>query len=255
MSNELQVFKEQEVLGKNFRIYGDSENPLFLAKDVADWIEHSKTSMMVKTIDEDEKLMETILTSGQKREMLFLTENGVYEVLFQSRKPIAKEFKKKVKEILKDIRKHGMYMNDNLLEQTLDNPDFMIEVLTKYKEEKLQRQLLEQQVEEQKPLVTFAEKCIKSKDSILVRELAKIISDEGYTIGEKGLYKKLREWGLILKAGTEPSQKAMNQELFEVTQGSKDTAYGIKLFKTTKVTPKGQVYIIEKLMKEKENSV
>jgi anti-repressor protein len=71
---------------------------------VAEWIEHSKTSMMLSGIDEDEKLLETIFTSGQNREMWFLTEDGLYEVLMQSRKPIAKTFKKEVKAILKTIR-------------------------------------------------------------------------------------------------------------------------------------------------------
>ncbi|HEL1675812.1 TPA: ORF6C domain-containing protein [Streptococcus suis] len=106
---ELQIINQQEVLGKNFTIYGTADEPLFLAKDVAEWIEHSRASEMLKTIDEDEKLMQTILASGQKREMWFVTEDGLYEVLMQSRKPIAKQFKKKVKAILKSIRRTGGY--------------------------------------------------------------------------------------------------------------------------------------------------
>ena len=124
---ELQIINQQEVLGKNFTIYGTLEEPLFLAKDVADWIEHSKSSVMIDTVDDDEKLRETIFTSGQNREMWFLTENGLYEVLMQSRKPIAKQFKKQVKQILKSIRKHGMYAIDNLL----DNPDMAIAAFQK----------------------------------------------------------------------------------------------------------------------------
>ena len=98
---ELTIINEQEVLGKHFTVYGTADEPLFLAKDVAEWIEHSKPSIMIDTVDEDEKLRETIFTSGQNREVWFLTENGLYEVLMQSRKPLAKEFKKKVKEIKK----------------------------------------------------------------------------------------------------------------------------------------------------------
>lgn len=63
---------------------------MLLTKDVAEWIEHSKASVMLATIDEDEKLRETIFTSGQNREMRFLTEDGLYEVLMQSRKPVVK---------------------------------------------------------------------------------------------------------------------------------------------------------------------
>ena len=68
-----------------------------MAKDVAEWIEHSHITKMISSIDDDEKLNETIVHAGQKREVLFLTEDGLYEILMQSRKPIAKEFKKEVK--------------------------------------------------------------------------------------------------------------------------------------------------------------
>ena len=114
--NELQIIEEREVLGREFRIYGDFENPLFLAKDVAEWIDYAKTSQgyydvsnMLKTIDNEEKLLRKIFVSGQNRDMWFLTEDGLYEVLMLSTKPIAKEFKKQVKEILKTIRKTGRY--------------------------------------------------------------------------------------------------------------------------------------------------
>lgn len=106
---QLKIINQQEVLGKTFIVYGTPEEPLFLAKDVAGWIEHSRASEMLKSIDEEEKLMQTILASGQRRDMWFLTEDGLYEVLMQSRKPIAKHFKRKVKEILKTIRLTGEY--------------------------------------------------------------------------------------------------------------------------------------------------
>lgn len=108
--NELKIIDQREVLGKQFRIYGTPENPLFLAKDVASWIEHSKPSAMIESVDDDEKLMETLFTSGQNRQVWLLTEDGMYEVLFQSRKPIAKAFKKEVKKILKTIRQTGGYI-------------------------------------------------------------------------------------------------------------------------------------------------
>lgn len=83
--------------------------PLFLAKDVANWIDHSAVHMMIKTIDEDEKVRNIVSTLFGNQEMWFLTEDGLYEVLMQSRKPIAKSFKKEVKKILKEIRKTGKY--------------------------------------------------------------------------------------------------------------------------------------------------
>ena len=127
MKNELKVIDERIVLEKEFRIYGTVDKPLFLAKDVANWIEHNKPNELISNVDEDEKLKAIISHSGQNREMWFLTEDGLYEVLMQSRKPIAKQFKKKVKEILKSIRKHGMYATDELL----DNPDLLIQIATK----------------------------------------------------------------------------------------------------------------------------
>ena len=107
----------QNVDGFNAKIYGTVENPLFLAKDIAELIEHSRASEMLKTVDDDEKLMQTILASGQKRNMWFLTEDGLYEVLMSSKKPQAKVFKKKVKEILKTIRKVGFYMTEEKASQ------------------------------------------------------------------------------------------------------------------------------------------
>ena len=107
----------QNVDGFNAKIYGTVENPLFLAKDIAELIEHSRASEMLKTVDDDEKLMQTILASGQKRNMWFLTEDGLYEVLMSSKKPQAKVFKKKVKEILKTIRKDGFYMTEAKVSQ------------------------------------------------------------------------------------------------------------------------------------------
>ena len=141
--NELKVLNEQEVLGKQFRVYGTAEEPLFLAKDVAEWIEYSvsNVSKMLAVVDDEEKTIRTIVTSGSnyQTEAWFLTEDGLYEVLMQSRKPIAKQFKKEVKEILKTIRKHGIYATDNVIDNILNNPDFGIELLTKLREERAAR--------------------------------------------------------------------------------------------------------------------
>lgn len=109
---ELQVIDKREILGREITTYGDLENPLFLAKDVANWIEHTNITHMINMVDADEKLTYTICNSGQNREMWFLTEDGLYEVLMQSRKPIAKQFKKKVKKLLKDLRLNDFDWNN-----------------------------------------------------------------------------------------------------------------------------------------------
>lgn len=119
---------EQELLGHTFTVYGTWENPLFLSKQVAEWIDYSyesrkkgirKISQMMKMVDEDEKLKavynvtpttnNVATTTRKTQETWFLNESGVYEILMQSRKPIAKSFKKQVKAILKEIRKTGSY--------------------------------------------------------------------------------------------------------------------------------------------------
>lgn len=115
--NEIKVINKSMLLEKEIDVYGSVDEPLFLAKDVAEWIEHTQPSKMVETVDEDEKLMGTIFLSGQNREVWMLTEDGLYEVLMQSRKPIAKQFKKGVKEILKTIRKTGSYSVSKPLSQ------------------------------------------------------------------------------------------------------------------------------------------
>ena len=109
--NDLKLIDERIIFEKRFRIYGDFENPLFLAKDVAKWIDYDKDKVgqMLNTVDDEEKITLPIYYSGQVRNMWFLTEDGLYEVLMQSRKPAAKQWKKKVKEILKKIRKTGTY--------------------------------------------------------------------------------------------------------------------------------------------------
>ncbi|WP_251131569.1 ORF6C domain-containing protein [Exiguobacterium sp. s21] len=118
-TKELRVIHTEEVLGREIDIYGSEEQPLFLAKDVAEWIEHTAVHMMIKTVDEDEKVRSNVSTPGGSQEVWFLTEDGLYEVFFQSRKPIAKQMKKVVKHILREIRETGRFQlpqkaNDSL---------------------------------------------------------------------------------------------------------------------------------------------
>lgn len=85
--NEVKLISKSNLLGREINVYGSVENPLFLAGEVAEWIEHSNVTEMLRFIDDDEKLTSTIFRSGQRRECNFLTEDGLYEVLLQSRKP------------------------------------------------------------------------------------------------------------------------------------------------------------------------
>lgn len=110
MKNEIQVLKQTELLGRRLTVYGTAQEPLFLAKDIAEWIEHSNPAAMLNTVDEDEKGIRIVYTLGGDQKVNVLTEDGLYEVLMQSRKPIAKQFKRGVKQILKEIRTTGGYI-------------------------------------------------------------------------------------------------------------------------------------------------
>ena len=256
--NELKIIDERELLGKQLRIYGDFENPLFLAKDVAEWIEHSNVTKMLNGIDKTEKIViktpsNNLLVGLQSNtEYTFLTEEGLYEVLMQSRKPVAKEFKKKVKEILKDVRKYGMYATDELL----DNPDLIIKMATRLKEEKAKNKELEDKMKEDKPKVLFADAVATSQSSILVGDLAKILKQNGIETGQKRLFSKLRDEGYLIKQNgmsyNMPTQKSMELELFEIKETAVTHSDGhISINKTVKVTGKGQQYFINLFLNEK----
>lgn len=218
MEKRLSVIMEKIVLEKNFKIYGTYENPLFLVKDVSTWRDYSNgnVSKLVNLVDEEEKVRNIITTLGGDQETWFLTEDGLYEVLMQSRKPIAKVFKKEVKAILKDIRKNGMYVNSKLLDDMLENTEFSITMLQKLKVEKENQKTLTKAIEEQKPKVVFADAVTISSSTILVGELAKLIKQNGVDIGQNRLFQWLRENGyLIKKKGLDynmPTQKSMELE-------------------------------------------
>ena len=246
--SNLEVLEHREVLGQDFKIYGNIENPLFLAKDVARWIEHSDVSTMLRVIDESEKVTNIVCTPGGKQSALFLTEDGLYEVLMQSRKPIAKQFKRKVKEILKEIRKHGIYATDKVLDEILASPEFGIKLLTELKEEREKRNALETKVAEDKPLVVFANAVETSKTTILIGDLAKLLKQNGYDIGQNRLFDWLRKNDYLIKGGSRknmPTQKSMDMGLFEVKESAITNPDGsIRVTRTTKVTGKGQIYFI-----------
>lgn len=247
VNNQVQVFNNEHF--GEIRIFVENDGLSFVAKDVCQAL--SLDPSQIRRLDEDEKGLRSIQTPGGLQDMVVVTESGLYSLVLGSRKPEAKTFKRWIThEVIPSIRKHGAYMTQEVIEKTLTNPDFIIQLATQLKDEREKRKLAEKKIEEQKPLVTFAETCIKSKDNILVRELAKIAHEQGMDIGEKKLYKKLREWGMVLKHSTEPSQRHVNSGYFVVEEGNVNTAYGVKLTKTTKVTPKGQIYIIEKLKQE-----
>lgn len=249
----LQIIEQRKVLGKEFKIYGDFENPLFLAKDIAEWIEYgiSNVSKMVKSIDENEK----IITRTNSTSATFLTEDGLYEVLMQSRKPIAKAFKKEVKIILKEIRKNGGYIatsKNETDEEIMAKALLVAQRTIERKNEKIKE--LEIKVDKDKPKVLFANAVETSKSTILIGEMAKILKQNGIDIGQKRMFDWLRDNGYLIKRkGTDynmPTQKSMEMKLFEIKETAITHSDGhITVSKTPKITGKGQIYFINKLKK------
>lgn len=145
-------------MGKELIVYGDVENPLFLAKDVAEWIDYSKSGngsynipQMLACLDNEDKVI--ITTNNLSRKAWFLTEQGLYEVLMLSRKPIAKEFKRGVKEILKSIRKTGMYMNESVMMQYMSSPSGLKQILNNWEQDRLKLEASEKKVETQEKII------------------------------------------------------------------------------------------------------
>lgn len=175
INNTLEIIKQQNVLGRDFKVYGTPENPLFLAKDVAEWIDYDvkNTYRLLNQVEEEEKSLQRLHTLGGTQEMWFLTEDGLYEVLMQSRKPIAKAFKKEVKKILKEIRLTGGYIHT----EADDDDDTVIAkalIMAQRKIELRNKQIKEQQkiIEEQAPKVEYFNKVLDSSKLITITEIA-----------------------------------------------------------------------------------
>lgn len=189
--NALQVLSEQELLGKKFKIYGTYEEPLFLAKDVAEWIGHSQVSKMLDAVDDEEKLMGTLFLSGQKRNLWMLKENGVYEVIMQSRKPIAKTVKKQFKAILHSVRVHGGYLAG---QETMTTEQIMAQSLLAAQSIIDEKNKL---IAELEPKGAYYDKILRCKGLINTTVIAK-----DYGMSAKSFNKMLHEYGIQYKQAT-----------------------------------------------------
>lgn len=239
--NELMQFQFE---GQQIRTVMQNGEPWFVAADVCRVLDQPNVSQVTARLEVDEKGLHNVDTPSGEQTVIVVNESGLYSLILTSRKPEAKAFKRWVtREVLPSIRKNGMYATDELL----DNPDLLVEVATRLRDERRARLAAEATILQQKPMVMFAETCLASQDSILVRELAKLASKHGVLIGQNRLYEKLREWGLIIQGSTEPYQRAIDSGWFEVIQRPVGTPKGQRLTATTMVTPKGQMYIIERL--------
>ena len=235
------------------RVLEIENEPWFVGKDIAEVLGYKNTNdAMKKHIDDEDKGVAKCDTLGGKQNLTIINESGLYSLILGSKLPNAKKFKRWVtNEVLPSIRKHGAYMTEDTIEKALTSPDFLIQLATKLKEEQEKSKQLEDKLEKNSKMLN---QISASKNSLLVREVAKILSNHhGIVIGEKKLYQKLRDWGWIFKNSTEAKQEAIIHGYLEVREGTRESSKGVFTFHTTRVTGKGQRKILEKLLEELEN--
>ena len=254
--NNIKIF-ESPIFGK-VRTTEINGEPYFVGKDVAEILGYKETAKAIRTkVDHDDKGVSVLDTPGGKQEITVINESGLYSLVFSSKLPKAKEFKHWVtSEILPSIRRHGAYMTDDILAKTIENPDFLINLLTEMKEEKQRRIAAEDKIKADRSKVLFAESVEVSKGSILVGDLAKLIKQNGYEIGQKRLFEWLRTNGYLMKSGNSynmPTQYSMELGLFEVKEHVINNPDGsVRVTRTPKVTGKGQRYFINKFLGDGE---
>lgn len=188
----------------------------------------------------------------------FIDEGNLYRLIIKSKLPIAKRFEKWVMgDVLPSIRKNGAYMSEEVINKTLDNPDFIIEIATKLKYEREQRKLLEEKTNHlkacitmDKPYTNFGKSIATSSDSITIGQFAKVLNNNKINIGRNRLFSILRDGGYLIKCGKDknmPKQVYVKQGLFQVSEKIIKTVEGELLTVTTLITGKGQMYFLDLL--------
>ena len=253
----VQIFSNEE-FGR-IRTIAINGEPWFVGKDVAERLGYTDTAQAVrKHIDDEDKGVVDLTTPGGIQRATIINESGLYSLVLSSKLPRAKAFKRWItSEVIPSIRKRGMYATAETAEQMLQNPDVMIRALQELKAERQKRQQLEQKQKEDAPKVIFADAVAASQTSILVGDLAKLICQNGVSIGQTRLFAWMRSNGFLMsRAGISynmPTQRAMEAGLFEVKESTFVHSDGrIGIVKTPKVTGKGQQYFINRFLKEKE---
>lgn len=254
MTNELQIFNNPEF--GEIRTLEEGERVLFCASDVAKALGYSRPNDAVSAHCRATAKRSTPI-SGKMQEINFIPESDLYRLVFSSKLPTAEKFTDWVTdEILPTIRKHGAYMTPDVIERTLTDPDYIIQLATTLKDEQQKRKALEAKVEENRPKVLFADSVAASHTSILIFDLAKILKQNGVEIGGHRLFDWMRKNGyLVRRDGNDhnmPTQRSMEMGLFEVKETTVSHSDGhISVNKTPKVTGKGQQYFINLFLSKK----
>lgn len=241
--NELQVFNN--AMFGNVRIILQDNEPWFVAKDVCDCLEINNSRQALSRLDNDEK-NSVILNDGTagNPEKSIVNEYGLYSLVLSSRKPEAKEFKRWIThDVLPSLRKYGTY--------SLNIPRTLPDALKAYASEIEQHNKTKALLEAQRPKVIFADAVSTSDTDILIGDLAKLLNQNGHSIGQNRLFERLRNEGfLISRKGSSynsPTQRAMEMGLFRIKETAITHSDGrTSINKTPKVTGKGQLYFINR---------
>lgn len=226
-----------------------NNQPYWVLKDVCDVLELSNPTVVANRLEDDERAKFNL---GRQGEATVITESGLYAVILRSDKPNAKEFRKWVtSEVLPAIRKNGAYLTDEKAYDITHNPQSLADLLMQAGEQLKQKEII---IQEMRPKVLFADAVAQSDTSILVYDLAKLICQNGVKIGGNRLWTWLRDNGYIFKHSCEPTQKSMEMKLFEVIERTvQRSGHDPKVTRTTRVTGKGQVYFINKVLQDYGN--
>lgn len=262
MISELKVYKNTEfgelgvmvIDGKEYFPATDCAKILGYSNPYDAIAKHCKGDGVVKREGVSITVNQHGVETEQMVEKSYINEGNLYRLIVRSKLPKAVQFERWVfEEVLPSIRKHGAYLTPQKLEEVLSDPDTMIRLLTDLKEERAKRVQAETTIEAQKPKVLFADAVSVAKTSILVGDLAKLIAQNGVDIGQKRLFEWLRSNDYLIKGGTSrnmPTQRSMDMGLFEVKESTITNPDGsTRITRTTKVSGKGQVYFINKLLK------
>lgn len=249
--NDIQIFNNPDF--GEVRTLEENGAVLFCGSDVAKALGYSNPRDVLSRHCRGVVKRDTPTESGNQ-EMSFIPESDLYRLVFSSRLPNAEKFTDWVtSEVLPSIRKHGLYATPHTVEAMISDPDTAIKLLTTLKEERAKRQALEAQAKEDRPKVIFANAVSTAHTSILVGELAKIIKQNGVSIGQNRLFQWMRDHGYLIKRnGTDfnmPTQWSMEMGLFEIKETVIAHSDGhTSITKTPKVTGSGQCYFINKLL-------
>lgn len=245
--NDLKIFENKE-FGEIRTVNIDGE-PWFVGVDIATALGYSNTrDAIAKHIDNEDKATVAIHDGRQKRNITAINESGLYSLILSSELPSAKAFKRWVtSEVLPSIRKNGGYI---VGQETMSDDELMARALQVAQNKILER---DKQIETMKPKAIFADAVAASHTSILIGDLAKLISQNGVSIGQKRLFKWLRDNGYLIKReGSDrnmPTQRSMEMKLFEVKESTISNPDGsVRITRTPKVTGKGQQYFVNKLL-------